>query len=394
MPLLQNRFFIFAGYMGGFMASFEVMTLHDLGWNDTFAKEFAPYHLQGWKPGRLIRDNRITFGALLENGVEREVVLSGKVYHQAETDADLPAVGDWVALEVGAEGEETMIRARLKRQSCLSRRAAGLSAEEQVIVTNIDVVVVVTDAGPDFNPRRLERYFAVIGRSGAKAVVLLNKADLFTEAQNQEAAATVATLNPAADIHITCLENKTGQKAVRRYLQPGVTVALMGSSGVGKSAMVNQLLGDEWQWTDEVNEVTGKGRHTTTARELLVLPTGGMIIDNPGIKEVQMWTDEASLRERFADLEILAGQCKYHDCRHGVTNAGCAIRAAIADGGLDLARLEGFLKLEAEIEKLRGMRKKRQMTVDRRNRREQKANARNRSEKKESTYSKGEISAF
>ncbi|MEO6033655.1 MAG: GTPase RsgA, partial [Verrucomicrobiota bacterium] len=158
------------------------LTLEDLGWNAAFEREFALYYSSGWKPARLIRDNRITYGALLAEGggQELEVSMSGKVYHEAETDAELPAVGDWVALDLGGEKGEAIIQARLKRQSCFSRRAAGQSAEEQVIASNVNVVVVVTDAGPDLNPRRMERYFTLIARSGAKPVVLVNKADLFS----------------------------------------------------------------------------------------------------------------------------------------------------------------------------------------------------------------------
>lgn len=348
------------------------MTLEDLGWNAAFETEFAPFYAKGWKPARLIRDNRITYGALLaeEGGMELEVVMSGKVYHDAETDAELPAVGDWVALEVGNNGKETVIQARLTRQSCFSRRAAGHSAEEQVIAANVNVVVVVTDAGQDFNPRRLERYFTLIGRSGAQPVVLVNKSDLFTDAQNQEAAASIRALNPQAKVYITSAIKKKGLGELRAGFKRGVTIAFIGSSGVGKSALINLLLGDDWQWTDAVNEVTGKGRHTTTARELLFLPKlAGMLVDNPGIREVQMWTDEKTLREGFADLAQLASECKYHDCKHR-SDAGCAIRQAMANGTLDSGRLDGFLKLDDEIEKLRSRRKKRQITIDRRAKRD------------------------
>lgn len=359
------------------------MTLEDLGWNDAFEKEFTPYHANGWKPARLIRDNRITYGALLAGADEREVVLSGKVYHDAETDADLPAVGDWVALDLGGGGddEECVIRARLTRQSCFSRKAAGHSAEEQVIAANVQVVVVVTDAGPDFSPRRMERYFTLIGRCGAKAVVMVNKSDLYPAKQNETAAEEIRALNTEAHVHVCSVEKRKGLRVLKDYIQRGVTVAFIGSSGVGKSAMINYLLGDDWQWTDEVNEVTGKGRHTTTARELLILPKGrGIIVDNPGIKEVQMWTDETTLRERFADIDELAMQCKFYDCKHG-TDAGCAIRTAVEQGVLDAARYEGYLKLDEEFEKLRRLRKKRQMTVERRTKRDHKIKARNRSDR-------------
>lgn len=354
------------------------LNLTDLGWNDFFERQFAPFRQQGWRPARLIRDNKISYGALLEDGAygfdEFEVVLSGKVYHDAQTDAELPAVGDWVALEVGSEN---VIRARLQRQTCFSRKAAGESAEEQVIAANVDTVIVVTDAGPDFSPRRMERYFALIARGGAKAVVLVNKADLYPDARNQQAAAEIRALNADAEVHVASVKKRKGLKVLKDCLKRGQTVAVIGSSGVGKSALVNLLLGDDWQWVDEVNEVTGKGRHTTTARELLVLERGGILIDNPGIKEVQMWTDETTLRERFADIDAIALQCRFHNCKH-VKDAGCAIRTAVEAGTLDTARYEGYLKLEDEIVKLRKQRKKRQMTVERRNKRDHKIKARNR----------------
>lgn len=348
------------------------MTLKDLGWNDAFEAAFVPYLKSGWLPARLIRDNKITYGALLHDGEELEVVMSGKVYHDAETDADLPAVGDWVALEVGSEN---VIRARLPRQTCLSRKMPGKSTEEQVIAANVDVVVVVTDAGADLNLRRMERFFGIIGRSGAKPVVLVNKSDLFEDEQNQKAAESIRELNPDADVHVTSTEKGRSLQVLKRYLKRGVSVTLLGSSGVGKSSVINHLFGDEYQWTDEVNEVTGKGRHTTTARELMVLPGGGILIDNPGIREVHMWSDETTLRAQFADLSDLAAKCKYHDCKHG-TDAGCAIRAAMAAGTLNAARFEGFLKLDDEIEKLRRSRKKRQMTIERRSKRDQRTEAR------------------
>jgi len=353
----------------------DAITLEELGWNPRFAAEFAPFRAFGWQPARLIRDNKITYGALLEGGGELEVTMAGKVYHNAGTDAELPAVGDWVALEIGGEDEETMIRARLTRQTCLSRKMSGRSTEEQVIAANVDVVVVVTDAGTDFSLRRMERYFAIIGRSRARAVVLVNKSDLFPARQNREAAEAIRALHPEADVHITSAEKGQSLKVLKPYLKRGVSLSLVGSSGVGKSSVINHLLGEDFQWTDAVNEITGKGRHSTTARELIVLPGGGILIDNPGIREVHMWTDETTLRERFADIEELAAQCRFHDCGHG-TDAGCAIRAAMAEGKLARDRFEGYLKLEEELAKLRLLRKKRQMTGDRRVRRQQESKSR------------------
>ncbi len=359
-----------------------MLTLEELGWNAGFEEAFRSHAGRGWLPARLIRDNKITLGALLAGGEELEVVTSGRVYHEAETDAGLPAVGDWVALERSDGGVEAVIRARLPRQSFFSRKAPGDSAEEQILAANVDVVTVVTDAGEDFSLRRLERYLALIARGGARPLILLNKCDLFSEAENEAAAEAVRALQPGLPVHIVSARRRKGLRAVRESLQPGVTMAFIGSSGVGKSALVNRLLGEEWQWTGEVNEVTGKGRHTTTARELLVLPRGGIIIDNPGIKEVQMWTDETTLRERFADVSELASACRFHDCRHG-SDAGCAIRKAVADGSLDEARYQAFLQLDDEIALLRKRRKKRQMTLERRQKRDHRVKARNREDRRE-----------
>ena len=191
------------------------MTLADLGWNEAFAEEFSVFSEKNWEPARLIRDNKITYGALLGDGREVEVVMGGKVYHDAASDAELPAVGDWVALEVGDENNEHVIRARLSRQTCFSRKMSGKRMEEQVIAANIQVVVVVTDAGQDFNLRRMERYFAIIGRSRAKAVVLVNKADLFSDEENRVAAEAIRAQNPAAEVHITSLKKKSTLKALK-----------------------------------------------------------------------------------------------------------------------------------------------------------------------------------
>jgi ribosome biogenesis GTPase / thiamine phosphate phosphatase len=346
------------------------MTLAELGWNDAFEAEFAPYRAQGWKPARLIRDHKISYAALLEDGDVLDAVLARKLFHDAKSDAELPAVGDWVALEVGSEDVAHVIRARLSRRTCLSRKMAGRGAKEQVIAANIDLVVVVTDAGPDFNLRRMERYFAIIAQSGAKPVVLVNKADLYPKEESEKAAAAIRALNPGADVHITSAEKKRSLSVLKGYLKRGISLALIGSSGVGKSSITNQLLGDDYQWTDEVNEVTGAGRHSTTARELIVLPGGGILIDNPGVREVHMWTDENTIRSRFADIEELAAQCKFDDCKHR-SDAGCAVRAAITGGTLSTARWESYCKLQEEAAALHERVKRREKTATRRAKREQ-----------------------
>jgi len=353
------------------------LTLEDLGWNDAFEAEFQPFYQKAWKPGRLIRDNKITYGALMDGGEELEVIMSGEVYHRAKNDAELPAVGDWAAIDLGREGDEPVIRARLVRQSCFSRKAPGKSSAEQVIAANADVVIVVTDAAGDFNLRRMERYIALTARSGAKLVVLVNKADLVPAEQNEKAAEEIRQLSSDIAVHITTAINSNGCEVIRTYLKKGVTGTLVGSSGVGKSSLVNRLLGgEEWQITGEVNEVSGKGRHTTTARELMVLREGGILIDNPGIREVQLWTEEKTLREQFADIEELVMQCKFHDCKHGA-DKGCAIRAAVESGALDADRYDSFLRLDDEIAKLNLRRKRGQMNIERRAKRDHRVKARN-----------------
>jgi ribosome biogenesis GTPase len=358
------------------------MTLNDLGWNERFEEEFAPFTKKGWVPARLIRDNKITYGALTEGGYEYEVVMSGKVYHDASCDAELPAVGDWVALEIGTSDLDHVIRARLSRQSCFSRKAPGKSSEEQVIAANVSLVCVVTDAGTDLNLRRMERFFALIGRSGAKPVVLVNKSDLFPADHNHEAAESIRAICPEAAVMVTSAINGENVSAIRQFLSPGVSITFVGSSGVGKSSLINALLGEDWQEEGEVNEVTGKGRHTTTARELIVLEEGGILIDNPGIREVQMWTDEHTLREKFLDIEALAEQCRFHDCSHG-SDAGCVVREAVENGSLAAERYEGFMKLDEEIAKLKKRLKKRNMTLERRAKRDHRIKARNPEDRRE-----------
>ena len=352
------------------------MTLEELGWTPELEAAFAPFRDKGLVPARLIRETSINFSAFLEGGEEIDCILCGRLWNAAAVDSDLPAVGDWVAIEEGDESQPHIIRAQLPRRTVFSRKMPGNSSQAQVIGTNIDVVTVVTDAGADYNLRRLERYFTLINLSGAKAVVLLNKSDLFSKSENQQAADDIRALSPDATVHITSALKGEGLKAIKSHLSPGITMCIVGSSGVGKSTLVNQLYGEEWQWTSEVNETTGKGRHTTTCRELVPLDSGGMLIDNPGMREIQMWTDERMLRSSFEDIARLTEECKFSDCSH-VKDAGCAIRAAVSDGSLDPARYESFLNLETEIEALRKRAKKRQMAVERWHKRNHRIRARN-----------------
>lgn len=352
------------------------MTLQELGWTPELETAFAPYREKGWVPARLIRETSINFSAFLDGGEEIHCVLCGRLWNAAVIDSDLPAVGDWVAIEEGNENQPHVIRAQLPRRTVFSRKMPGNSSQAQIIGANIDIVTVVTDAGSDFNLRRLERYLALIHKSGAKPVVLLNKSDLFSKKELASASAEIAAISPDATIHITSALKGEGLKAILSHLSSGITMCIVGSSGVGKSTLVNQLYGEEWQWTSEVNETTGKGRHTTTCRELVPLSSGGMLIDNPGMREIQMWTDEFTLRASFEDIANLASKCKFGDCSHE-RDTGCAIRKAVEQGELDSARYESFLNLEIEIEALRKRAKKRQMATERWFKRNHRVKARN-----------------
>ncbi len=356
------------------------VTMEMLGWNAELAEAFASLEHPEWYPARIIRETKINFTVIAKGKGDHEVVLSGKVWHDAVSDADLPTVGDWVAVDPGQGKDLPVIRALLPRRNRFSRKAPGKSCAEQVIGTNVDMVVVVTDADSDYNLRRIERYLTLIRKCGAKPVVLINKADIVPEEQMQQACNEVAALG--VEVYPIVAHWKKGYPKYLRRVPKGTTITVVGSSGVGKSTFVNSLLGDEWLETGGVNAVTGKGRHTTVARELVVLPGGGVLIDNPGMREIQMWTDTATLRAQFDDLSALANECRFADCSHR-KDAGCAIRAALESGTLSPERYEHFLNLDAEIAELERRSAKRQMTLERVSRREKRNTMRNRDDRED-----------
>lgn len=356
------------------------VTMEMLGWNAELAAAFAALEHPAWYPARIIRETKINFTVIARGKGDHEVVLSGKVWHDAVSDADLPTVGDWVAVDPGHGKDLPVIRALLPRRNRFSRKAPGKSCAEQVIGTNVDMVVVVTDADSDYNLRRIERYLTLIRKCGAKPVVLINKADIVPEEQMQQACNEVAALG--VEVYPIVAHWKKGYPKYLRRVPKGTTITVVGSSGVGKSTFVNSLLGDEWLETGGVNAVTGKGRHTTVARELVVLPGGGVLIDNPGMREIQMWTDTATLCAQFDDLSALANECRFADCSHR-KDAGCAIRAALESGALSPERYEHFLNLDAEIAELERRSAKRQMTLERVSRREKRNTMRNRDDRED-----------
>lgn len=357
------------------------VSMEQLGWADDLAAAFAALQQPLWYPARIIRETKINYSLLAKGLGEHEAVLAGKVWHDAATDADLPTVGDWVAVDPG--GEQPVIRAVLPRRNRFSRKAPGKSCAEQVIGVNVDIVIVVTDALADFNPHRIERYLTLIRKCGASPIVLVNKSDITPPEQMQLACKQVAELGASSGVQVYAISALLGDcpDALRR-LPSGKTALIIGSSGVGKSTLVNSLVGEDWLETGAVNEVTGKGRHTTVARELLALRGGGVLIDNPGMREVQMWTDAATLRAEFEDMSRLACECRFADCSHRA-DAGCAIRTALQSGVLSRARYEHFLRLDDEIAELERRAQKRQMNLERVTRREKRHVLRNRQDRED-----------
>jgi ribosome biogenesis GTPase len=299
------------------------MQLTALGWTPARAAQLPA----GLLPARVAADHSVGFVVLAESG-ELQVALRGKLR------ADRPAVGDWVGIA------ESAIAALLPRTSAFARKEAGERTRAQVVAANIDYVLVCTAVGADFSPRRIERYVALAYESGAAPVVVITKADLAGAMESHVAEAQGAA--PGVPVHAVSV--RTGFDELRQYAGAGSTLAMLGSSGVGKSTIVNALLGADIQPTRDVREGDDKGRHTTTARQLFVLDAGGCVIDTPGMRELQLW--DADLSQAFPDIEALATQCRFADCTHA-HEPGCAVRE-----GADPERLESYLKLAAELASL------------------------------------------
>ena len=316
-----------------------------LGWTSALDEALAALGVEGLEPARVTVAYGATFRVATTRGDELADT-SGRLKHDATERRDLPAVGDWVAIKPTtiARGRST-IHAVLPRTSVFSRRAAGEGTLEQIVATNVDVMFLVTDLDMDFNVRRLERYLTMTWESGARPVILLNKSDIGESAD--ERAAEAAAVAPGVPIHLISARTGAGLEALDTYLVPGRTVAVLGSSGVGKSTLINRLLGEERLATNTVRESDQRGRHTTTHRELVALPGGALLIDTPGMREIQLWSSDAGILEAFDDVSTLAAGCFFANCGHE-SEPRCAVKAAVADGRLAADRLESFLKLRRE----------------------------------------------
>jgi len=323
--------------------------LRELGWDLSFEESFRAAAGDG-VPARVAAASRGLYRLLGEDG-EWLAEAAGRLRHEAAGQGGLPAVGDWVAAAPRpAEGHATIVGV-LPRRTDLVRKAAGRTVEAQVLAANLDAVLVVAALDRRLNRRRLERYLALAWESGALPVVVLSKADLAADAPG--ARAEVERLAPGVPVVVSSAPAGCGLPELAAAIGRGRTAALVGPSGVGKSSLLNALLGEEAQRVGAIRATDGRGRHTTTARELLVLPQGGVVIDTPGLREIQLWDAEDGLERAFEDLDELARGCRFRDCRHR-GEPGCAVRRAIEEGALASERLDNHRKMEAELRFLEG----------------------------------------
>lgn len=319
-------------------------TLASLGWDADFQRSFDELASGGSIPARITTQHKGSYIALSELG-ELSAQVTGRMRYDAAGAADLPVVGDWVVIEPRPGEGAATITAVLARRTKFSRKVAGFEYDEQVLAANVDTAFLVSSLNSDLNPRRLERYLTVAYANGTTPVIVLTKADLCEDMATQlDSVSAIAIGTP---VHVVSGVTGEGLDDLRPYLEGNHTVALLGSSGVGKSTLVNALAGEEILKVQDIRE-DEKGRHTTTHREMVLLPGGGIIVDTPGMRELQLWDADEGLQGSFQDIEALAAQCRFRDCIHR-SEPGCAVRAAVDSGELESERLASFEKLQREL---------------------------------------------
>ena len=326
------------------------MGLTKLGWNAARDEQFAPYLALGFVPARVAVEDK-HFYRVWTVDAERAAQVTGKFIHASRRDHSvLPKVGDWVAVKLVPNEEKAMIQAILPRRTQIVRKTSGRESAAQILATNVETVFLVTAADSTFNAARLERMLVMAHESGARPVVVLNKIDLCDDLDAKLAEA--ARVAGEALVLAACALTGRGVKKLAALIKPGDTVVFIGTSGVGKSSLINRLYGEDLMPTVEVRAQDAKGRHTTSWREMIFLPKGGVVIDTPGMREFHLWDASQGAKETFPEIEALAPGCHFRDCTH-TREKDCAVLAAVAAGTLPRERHDRFVKLQLEISYLR-----------------------------------------
>lgn len=324
------------------------MELKNLGFNAFFQKYLEQCNLESFSIGRICAEYKESYKLFTESG-ELTGLISGKYRNDSKTKEDFPAVGDWVLFEFIHNEKKAIIHSILPRKSKFSRKVAGKETQEQVIASNVDFAFIVCALNYDFNLRRIERYLSLVWQSGATPVIILTKTDLCTDVKNK--ISEIGNIAFGVDIHAVSNISKDGLGILEQYFVNSKTIVLLGSSGVGKSSLINNLANEEIMKVNMLRNNIEKGRHTTTHKQMIILPQGGLIIDTPGIRELQLWDAQNGISQTFNDIEEIAKYCKFGNCTH-TNEPDCAVQKAITDGLLDSSRLENYLKVQKEQEYL------------------------------------------
>jgi len=326
------------------------MDLTKLGWNDQLTQQFAPYQAKGMVPARVAVEDKHFFRVWTADA-ELLAQVTGKLIHEARgANAKLPKVGDWVAVKLVPNEEKAMIQAILPRRTQLCRKLAGQGTTEHVLSTNIDTAFMVAAADASFDPTRLEQMLAMVRESGARPIALLNKIDLCDDLDAR--IAEVTRVSGDALVLTACALTGRGVKRLAQLIKPGDTAVFIGTSGVGKSSLINRLYGEDLQATVEVREHDAKGRHTTSWREMIFLPQGGVVIDTPGMREFHVWVASEGSKQAFPEIDALAARCRFRDCTHTQEDK-CAVIEALAAGRFPREAYDSYVKTQVEIRQQR-----------------------------------------